>query len=743
MMAAPVTPLTNGDLQLDPHQDIVAALSTSSHSFLQPTAALHTAAVLAAKRSLDPLAFAVCETQELRKRERRKKRKRSDYESDVPGKVLQLREVHTEGFGIGQIWEQAKRILDAARGEVERDLRSLQASPTAVVGGEEKPQRDVQNVQLAEDDLRMRPDVDADHFDAVENPSFAGQVGLDDGKSELEAEEGVDGGNGEDEQDGDIAEEDLEDISNSEGYLETEERPQTYIPDPNGLNDGFFSIDDFNKQSQFLEQQDGIGEDDTPSDEDEIDWDANPLTTPLPSKSGSKKREARESDSEDSDGPTFGNADLNASSEGEEDSDLNLQENVPGLENTNEIKYADFFEPPPRKPSKNKRMRALPKTQPAPRANTSSQNPQDIDDDIQRAISDVRRDLLASEDEAAEDESSDESEKEGRQPLRTSSNIVLSTHEKQRAKIAAEIRRLEAAATSKRDWTLSGEARAADRPVNSLIEENLEFERAGKPVPVITAEVSEEIEALVKRRIIAREFDEVVRRRPEALGAADSVRRGRVELDDTKPGQGLADVYEAEHLKATDPGYVDKRSAAVKKQHDEIARMWKDVSSKLDVLSNLHFKPKRADISVQVVSDKPTISMEDARPGAAEGGAESRLAPQEIYVPGEKGRIGGEIVGKGGMARSKDEMTREEKLRRRRREKERAKKRKSSAVTQQDQPGKHGRTAQRAQVKRNILDELRKGGVKVIGKKGEVEAIDGKKRKGPREVERRSIAYKL
>ena len=61
----------------------------------------------------------------------------------------------------------------------------------------------------------------------------------------------------------------------------------------------------------------------------------------------------------------------------------------------------------------------------------------------------------------------------------------------------------------------------------------------------------------------------------------------------------------------------------------------------------------------------------------------------------------------------------------------------------QQAPKRRGRNAEKAQERRNILDELRKGGVKVIGKKGDVEEIDGKKRKGHREVESRSTAYKL
>jgi U3 small nucleolar RNA-associated protein MPP10 len=742
-MAVAIAPLTNGNALLDPREDIVAALSTSSHSFLQPTSTLHTAAVLAAKKFLDPLASTVSEAQELRRRENRGKRKRSAYEEDVPRKVLQLREVYTEGFGIDQIWEQARRILDAATDEVERDLKHVPDSQTTKMGDEKENQQasgDIRMMQFDEDGLEAESDDEDDDLDSAAEDDLVDSL-------EGAALGEVEGEEMEDELDREDFEEDIEDTGESEDFSETEKNPQTYISDPNGLNDGFFSIDDFNKTSQFQEQQDAMGEEDNPSDEDEVDWDADPLTSSLPSKSLGKRTEAEDAtDSEDGDEPTFGHADLDGASDDEDEDNVDLQDGMPTLDNTNDIQYADFFEPPPQKLSKSKRMRALPKTQPPPHPIAGGEGSDDINNDIQRAISDVRRDLLDSEDEPSSDDEEDDDDQKKQSNKPSTSTKNLSTHEKQRAKIASEIRRLEAVAISKRDWTLSGEARAADRPLNSLLEEDLEFERAGKPVPVITAEVSEEIEALIKRRIVAREFDEVLRRRPDVFGAAASAKRGRVELDDTKPSQGLADVYEAEHLKATDPGHVDKRSAALKKQHDEITRLWKDVSAKLDVLSNLHFKPKRTEVSVQVVNDKPTIRMEDARPGAVEGGAESMLAPHEIYMPGGEGKIKGEVVGKGGMARSKEEMTREEKVRRRRREKERAKKKKGNESVenqQQLQVKKKGSNAEKAQEKRNILDELRKGGVKVIGKKGDVEEIDGKKRKSQRGAEPRSTAYKL
>src|SRR5271154_3458759 len=105
---------------LDVPADLVAAISTSPHDFLQPTPNLHAAALLAAKRLLDPLASEVAALQSCRRDERRQKRKRGEHDGQET--VLQLRQVHTTGFGVQQIWEQGRRILHAASEEVSRDL---------------------------------------------------------------------------------------------------------------------------------------------------------------------------------------------------------------------------------------------------------------------------------------------------------------------------------------------------------------------------------------------------------------------------------------------------------------------------------------------------------------------------------------------------------------------------------------------------------------------------------------------
>ncbi len=700
--------------------DLIEILSDRPHTFLQPPAETASSALALAKSLLDPLAQDIANAQVQRRDEGRKKRKRGIVEPEQT--PLQLRTVYTKGLAVKQVWEQARRVLDAACLELEQSL----------------PKKSLNEQGLHSDDVSDDKEMlDAEGYEDMEDVS-------DDATSQDERSDDIDHDQIDVRAAADVdEEEDYDDDEVSSVDPEDEAEPETFVQDPNGLNDGFFSIDNFNRQSQFLEQMDARGDEDNPSDEDEVDWDADPMgmpiTTAKPNGTGNGKSQNAtlndDADDDDDAGPTFGNADLDASESDEEadGDDGYLDEAMPGLSNTNEIRYTDFFEPPPKKPSKTKRMRALPKTQPPKQAPNGIQQEhrEDSDGDLQRAMNDVQRDIFASESEASEGDAGSDSDA----PITRN----MSTHEKQRAKIAAEIRRLEAANVAKRDWTLSGEARAVDRPINSLIEEDLEFERVGKPVPVITAEVSEEIEQLIKRRIIAREFDEVIRRRPDAIGSASDARRGRVEVDDRKSQTGLADIYEQEHLRATDPGYVDKRSTATKKQHVEIDRLWKEVSYQLDLLSNLHFKPKRIEAEIKTVEDKPKISMEDARPGGEGVGAdESMLAPQEVYRAGEI-RKEGEVSRKGGASINREEMSREEKLRKRRRQKERIKKNNANRLPLESKRPGDGKKS-KGEEKQDILSELKKGNVKVIDKKGDLQSLG---KQGHTRSEASSSALKL
>ncbi|PBP19486.1 U3 small nucleolar ribonucleoprotein Mpp10 [Diplocarpon rosae] len=700
-------PATKPTAMATPITNLLKALEPANrHTFIAPTSLLSEASLAFAKETLDAFAGRLGEEQAQRLKEQRKKRKRGEAGLD-DGEVLKIRKIYTEGFEVEQVWEQTRRVIDALRGDAERALE-----------------------ELGELGLDSDQDVEAEGegVDLLKFDKDGFEVGSDnESLEESEAEEdleldAVDIGGDEQELSDDPEGEDS--LGDEEGNSDREDTPAgLYVEDPHKLNDGFFSIDEFNKQTEFLEQQDAAADPYTgeASDEEDIDWDADPAAGG-PKLTSSSKRAAtmdvedeEESEQDENDGPTFGNVDLNApegdSDDGEEEDDMDPDSIG---DNTNNILYKDFFEPPPRKVGKAE-MQANYLERQARKA--AALVPADAEAGLERAMADVRRDLF--DDESDQDASEDAlSEVDVGEP-----KSRRSAHERRQAKLGEEIRRLEAASVAKREWTLAGEARAADRPLNSLLDEDLDFERTGKPVLEVTAEVSESIEELIKRRILAQEFDEVIRRRPDT--ETTSARRGLFELDDSKPQQSLAEMYEEEHVKQHNPDtYLSKSDQKIRKDEAEIESLWKDVSAKLDALSSWHYKPKPAAPSLTVVSDVATISMEDAQPTTASAisASQSMLAPQEIYRAGrDKQTIEkGEVVPKSGAPVARQEMTREEKLRRRRREKERIKKRGGVEIGQRKE-------SKKSVQKRETMASLKKGGVKLIGKKGEVRDVDGNK----------------
>merc|ERR1711939_644905 len=710
MTAFPSLPNTSSTAKpstmASPMANLLEALAPENrHAFIAPTSSLPDASLGFVKETLDSFAGKLGEEQAERLKEQRKQRKRGEAGMD-DGEVLKIRKIYTEGFEVEQVWEQARRVIDAQRGDAERALEEL-----GEFEGESDEAAD-EGFEVGSDDESMEDDGENVDDEMAEEEDEESE-GLGDEEEDFEGLDGEEGFDEEDDED--------EDENGAPAGL--------YVEDPHKLNDGFFSIDEFNKQTEFLEQQDAAADPYTgeASDEEDIDWDADPSgLAPKPVLSSKRAaamdveddgEEGEEDDEDEEDGPTFGNVDLNApegeSDDGSEDDD---REQDPIGDNTNNILYKDFFEPPPRKVGKAEMQASYLERQAKRAAQPTTTN--DDEAGIERAIADVRRDLF--DDESDQSGSEDAlSDVEAGDP-----KSRKSAHERRQAKIAEEIRRLEAASVAKREWTLAGEARAADRPLNSLLDEDLDFERTGKPVLEVTAEVSESIEELIKRRILAQEFDEVIRRRPETETATSS-RRGLFELDDSKPQQSLAEMYEEEHVKAHNPDtYVSKSDEKLRKEEAEIEGLWKDVSAKLDALSSWHYKPKPAAPSLTVVSDVATISMEDAQPTMASGisAGQSMLAPQEIYKAGkDKATIEkGEIVPRTGAPVAREEMTREEKLRRRRREKERIKKRGGEEIGQRPE-------SKKTKQKRETIGALKKGGVKVIGKKGEVRDVDGNK----------------
>lgn len=145
---------------------------------------------------------------------------------------------------------------------------------------------------------------------------------------------------------------------------------------------------------------------------------------------------------------------------------------------------------------------------------------------------------------------------------------------------------------AEKDWTLRGEVGSRSRPQNSLLEEDLDFERVMKVVPIVTEEKIQDLESRIKERIISNNFDDVIRQRP--IDEKPFLPSRLIELQDTKSSQSLAQVYEEEFVAAQTGGVAgEDRDGKLKKEHEDIEKEWERICYQLDALCNAHFTPKQ------------------------------------------------------------------------------------------------------------------------------------------------------
>lgn len=231
----------------------------------------------------------------------------------------------------------------------------------------------------------------------------------------------------------------------------------------------------------------------------------------------------------------------------------------------------------------------------------------------------------------------------------------LSTFEKQQRELQKQIAELEAESIAEKKWTMKGEVSSKQRESDTLLDEELEFDRTAKPVPIITQETTESIEEIIKRRIVNQEFDEVQKRIISELNNFKASKK--VQVSEEKSTKSLAELYEDEYANK-DPN--EEVNAELKAAHDEINQLFKDVTYQLDSLYSSHFVPKPKEKLLDVRIETSTIAMEDAQPLTM--AASNSLAPQEIYKTGTK--VGkNEVVLKSGVVMAKSELERDDKQR--------------------------------------------------------------------------------
>eukprot|EP00281_Chroomonas_sp_CCMP1168_P026049 CAMPEP_0206229694 /NCGR_PEP_ID=MMETSP0047_2-20121206/9838_1 /ASSEMBLY_ACC=CAM_ASM_000192 /TAXON_ID=195065 /ORGANISM="Chroomonas mesostigmatica_cf, Strain CCMP1168" /LENGTH=345 /DNA_ID=CAMNT_0053653019 /DNA_START=100 /DNA_END=1137 /DNA_ORIENTATION=- len=216
------------------------------------------------------------------------------------------------------------------------------------------------------------------------------------------------------------------------------------------------------------------------------------------------------------------------------------------------------------------------------------------------------------EDEEDEEESEEEEE----------DGAPKSKYQAEQDKLRKQMSELETKNLSMRDWMLMGEIDGTKRPANSLLELPLEFDHATKLTPVVTQDMTESIEAMIKKRCLDEHWDDPVRKAP----ATQKARKEQEEVDTEKSKLGLGDLYAKEYERQI-LGAKDEDKYAVK--HAEVEALFAKVCNRLDLLSNFHYTPQVVTDEITVRPNVPAISLEEALPvGVSEAQA---LAPEEVY----------------------------------------------------------------------------------------------------------------
>jgi U3 small nucleolar RNA-associated protein MPP10 len=118
----------------------------------------------------------------------------------------------------------------------------------------------------------------------------------------------------------------------------------------------------------------------------------------------------------------------------------------------------------------------------------------------------------------------------------------LDPHYARRKALKDQIKQLEEENLSKKEWALQGEVSSKARPLDSLIDKNIEFDTALRPVPIITKEFTSNLEDIIKKRIMEEAWDDVVRKK-----VIDIPYKPEIHLNKEKSDKGLAEIYEKQY----------------------------------------------------------------------------------------------------------------------------------------------------------------------------------------------------
>ena len=216
---------TEQSLDMSSLERILSSVDVFPDTFLQPSASLQSASLVAAKRILDP----------------------------VIAEYSVFRELALRGLDVEQVWEQVRLVGEKVKSALERqeDLEGNGKSGTINVVNNH-----IVDGDSIEDDIDLE-----DQISDMEEEEDGGEDG-----NMVEDEEGSEDEDGMNDDEFPTNPE-LDEESEDDAESATPSEPKPFKKDVHGLNDEFFSIDDFNR---LTEQQDNTRSDD--DNVDEIDY---------------------------------------------------------------------------------------------------------------------------------------------------------------------------------------------------------------------------------------------------------------------------------------------------------------------------------------------------------------------------------------------------------------------------------------------------------------------------------------
>lgn len=200
-------------------------------------------------------------------------------------------------------------------------------------------------------------------------------------------------------------------------------------------------------------------------------------------------------------------------------------------------------------------------------------------------------------------------------------NTDPSTFEKFQQKMNRQIEELEKENISEKPWTMTGEVSSKERPINSLLEEVVDFDILTKPAPMITEQVTNDLEQRIQKRIYDELWDD-----PQKPVFDIKSTKPLPELSAEKSKKSLSQIYEEEYHPPTSTKEGDANMTK---------ELWKKLSRQLDTLSHFYHVPKETKkVSNDHDKDTPALMLEETIPMFV---SDSQIrAPEQTYAPMSK-----------------------------------------------------------------------------------------------------------